>query len=164
MQRLIKNGAIVENDWQVLDKELDSVSKLPPGNIIAPLELWLQNKAELERHDADVGVWLDSDQPPRLLEGDIDSLVLIAINFPVFSDGRGYSYARELREHYHYEGEIRAIGDVLRDQLFYMQRCGFDAFLLRSDKDAELAMASFEDFSESYQAAVQQTQPLFQRR
>ena len=164
MQRLIKNGAIVQDDWKVLDKELDSVSKLPAGNIIAPLALWLQNKAELEQREAGVGVWLDSDQPPRLLEDNIDNLALIAINFPVFSDGRGYSYARELREHYQYQGELRAIGDVLRDQLFYLQRCGFDAFLLRSDKDAELALASFEDFSESYQAAVHQTQPLFQRR
>lgn len=164
MQRLIKDGAIIHDDWKLLDKEIDSASKLPPGNIIVPLQLWLQNKTEIEQRDTAVGIWLDSDQPPRLLEGDIDSLALIAINFPVFSDGRGYSYARELREHYHYSGEIRAIGDVLRDQLFYLQRCGFDAFLLRSDKDAELALASFDDFSDSYQAAVHQTQPLFLRR
>lgn len=164
MQRLIKRGTIVVDDWQLLAKDVDSVTELPPGDVIVPLELWLQNKAELQQRAVAIGVWLDSDQPPRLLEGDIDSLALIAINFPVFSDGRGYSYARELREHYNYAGEIRAIGDVLRDQLFYLQRCGFDAFLLRSDQDAAVAAASFDDFSESYQAAVDQPQPLFQRR
>ncbi len=164
MQRLIKNGAIVEDDWQLLAKDLDSITELPTGNVIVPLELWLQNKAELQQHGAAIGVWLDSDQPPRLLEGDLDTLDLIAINFPVFADGRGYSYARELREHYTYKGEIRAIGDVLQDQLFYLKRCGFDAFLLRSDKDAAVAMTGFGDFSESYQAAVDQPLPLFQRR
>ncbi|MGI9284055.1 MAG: DUF934 domain-containing protein [Pseudomonadales bacterium] len=164
MQRLIKNGAIVEDDWQLLAKDVDSINELPSGNVIVPLELWLQNRSELQQRDAAIGVWLDSDQPPRLLEGDIEALDLIAINFPLFSDGRGYTYARELREHYNYKGEIRAIGDVLRDQLFYLDRCGFDAFLLRSDKDAALAVASFGDFSESYQADVNQPLPLFQRR
>ncbi len=163
MQPLIKKGALVADDWRLLAKDTDSITELPAENIIVPLELWLQHKPELQQREA-IGVWLDSDQPPRLLEGDIENLGLIAINFPLFSDGRGYSYVRELREHYHYQREIRAIGDVLPDQLFYLRRCGFDAFQLRSDKDAEAAMASFNDFSESYQAAVDQPLPLFQRR
>lgn len=163
MQRLIKQGTPIADDWHSLDKDTDSIIELPSGHIIVPLELWLQNKTELQQRET-IGVWLDSDQPPRLLEGDIEDLDVIAINFPVFSDGRGYSYARELREHYNYKGEIRAIGDVLPDQLFYLQRCGFDAFLMRSDKDAEAAITNFNDFSESYQAAVDQSLPLFQRR
>lgn len=164
MQRLIKNGRIIDDKWQLLEKDVDSVLELPAGDVIAPLELWLQNKSELQLHSNILGVWLDSDQPPRLLEGDLEALSVIAINFPVFSDGRGYSYARELREHYNYRGEVRAIGDVLRDQLFYLKRCGFDAFLLRADQDAEQALAAFDDFSEAYQAAIDQPRPLFLRR
>ena len=80
------------------------------------------------------------------------------------TDGRGYSTARLLRERYGYQGEIRAIGDVLQDQLFLMARCGFDAFALRADKSIEKALAAFETFKAPYQAAVDQPQPLFRRR
>jgi uncharacterized protein (DUF934 family) len=89
---------------------------------------------------------------------------LIAVNFPQFTDGRGYSIARLLRERYSWRGELRAIGDVLRDQLFYLARCGFDAFMLREGQDAQAALAAFNDFSEGYQASVERPQPLFRRR
>jgi uncharacterized protein (DUF934 family) len=89
---------------------------------------------------------------------------LIALCFPVFSDGRAYSSARELRQNMGYAGEIRAIGDVLRDQLFYMHRCGFNAFALRDDQDLELALSAFADFREGYQASVDRPDPLFRRR
>ena len=72
--------------------------------------------------------------------------------------------ARLLRDRYGYTGEVRAIGDVLRDQLFFMQRCGFDAFVIREDRSAEDALQSLKDFSETYQAATDQPQPLFRRR
>ena len=86
------------------------------------------------------------------------------MNFPKFADGRGYSIARLLRERYAYRGEIRAIGDVLQDQLFFMKRCGIDAYAVRADKDIEAALTGLRDFSEAYQAAVDQPQPLFRRR
>jgi uncharacterized protein (DUF934 family) len=111
------------------------------------------------------GVWLDSDEGPEALAGDIDRFaVMIGVNFPKFTDGRSYSSARLLRERYGYGGEIRALGDVLQDQLFYMQRCGIDAYALRADKDIEKALAGLSVFSETYQAAVDQPQPLFHRR
>jgi uncharacterized protein (DUF934 family) len=111
-----------------------------------------------------LGVWLDSHEDPEALADDLDRLSLVAVNFPKFTDGRGYSIARLLRERYHYQGEIRAIGDVLQDQLFYMQRCGIDAYALRADKDIEKALAGLSVFSETYQAAVDQSEPLFLRR
>ena len=86
------------------------------------------------------------------------------MNFPKFTDGRGYTTARLLRERYAYRGEIRAIGDVLRDQLFSYQRVGFDAFALRADKDPVDALKAFEEFSEVYQASTDQPLPLFRRR
>jgi uncharacterized protein (DUF934 family) len=88
----------------------------------------------------------------------------IAINFPKFSDGRGYSIARLLRERYGYKGELRAIGEVARDHLHAMAQCGFDAFELREGEDPQQALAAFSDFSDTYQATVAQPQPLFRRR
>jgi uncharacterized protein (DUF934 family) len=88
----------------------------------------------------------------------------VEVNFPSFTDGRGYSIARLLRERHGYRGELRAVGDVQRDQLFYLARCGFDAYLLRDGDDAGAALAAFSDFSEAYQASVERPQPLFRRR
>jgi phosphoadenosine phosphosulfate reductase len=94
----------------------------------------------------------------------LERLPVIGVNFPKFTDGRSYSSARLLRERYRYHGEIRALGDVLQDQLFYMRRCGIDAYALRADKDIDKALAGLAVFSDTYQAAVDQPQPLFRRR
>ncbi len=88
----------------------------------------------------------------------------VEVNFPKFGDGRGFSIARLLRERYGYKGELRAVGQVGRDHLYYLESCGFDAFLLRDGEDPEEALAAFDDFSESYQASVKQPLPLFRRR
>ncbi|MEK6293743.1 MAG: DUF934 domain-containing protein, partial [Paraburkholderia tropica] len=95
---------------------------------------------------------------------DFDKIALIAIDFPVFRDGRGYSIARLLRERYGYKGEIRAIGDVLRDQLRFYERCGFDAYALRADKDIHDALKAFTEFTVQYQGAFDEPSPLFRRR
>lgn len=94
----------------------------------------------------------------------IKSAARIDVNFPKFGDGRGFSIARLLRERYGYKGELRAVGQVGRDHLYYMEQCGFDAFLLREGEDAAEALAAFDDFSERYQSTVAQPVPLFRRR
>jgi uncharacterized protein (DUF934 family) len=94
----------------------------------------------------------------------LDTAARVEVNFPSFTDGRGYSLARLLRERYGYRGELRAVGDVPRDQLFNLARCGFDAFLLREGEDAQSALAALHDFSEAYQASVERPLPLFRRR
>ncbi|MDR1462066.1 MAG: DUF934 domain-containing protein, partial [Azoarcus sp.] len=114
--------------------------------------------------DRPVGVWLDSDESPEAIAADLAHFSVIAVNFPKFTDGRGYSTARLLRERYGYAGELRAIGDVLQDQLYFMRRCGFNAYAVRADKDIEAALAGLADFDESYQPAVDSPQPLFRRR
>lgn len=91
-------------------------------------------------------------------------LDLIAVHFPKFADGRGYSTASLLRLRYGYTGELRAFGDVGRDQLFYLARVGFDSFLISEGRDAAAALCSFDDFSEVYQSATDQSLPLFRRR
>ena len=94
----------------------------------------------------------------------LDTVARVEVNFPSLADGRGYSIARLLRERYGYGGELRAVGDVQRDQLFYLSRCGFDAFLLREGEDAEGALAALAGFSEAYQSSVERPLPLFRRR
>lgn len=142
MPRLIKNGTIVEDDSpEVLDLEqwlecADRGSRaviLEPGEILAPL---------LEH---------------------IDEIPLVMVNFPTFMDGRGFSYARELRER-GYRGELRAVGHFMRDQLTYLRRCGFDAFQMDDESQLEDALQSLGDFSEYYQASIDQPLPLFRRR
>jgi uncharacterized protein (DUF934 family) len=90
--------------------------------------------------------------------------VRVEVNFPKFTDGRGYSIARLLRERHGYRGELRAVGDIRRDQVFYLSRVGFDAFVLREGEDADQALAALGDFSEAYQASVERPLPLFRRR
>ncbi len=156
---IIKNKAIVADDWQVL-RATDAV--VPEGRVIVPLATWLAQRDSLIKR-AELGVWLASCDRPEVLRDDIDKFSVIAVDFPKFADGRGYTLAYLLRERLGYKGELRAIGDVLRDQLHYMQRAGFDAFAVRADKDINDALKAFSEFSESYQASVDQPLPLFRR-
>ena len=107
---------------------------------------------------------LDPGDDPALVAGSLAAARVIAVNFPRFGDGRGYSIARLLRERYGYRGELRAVGEVARDHLFAMAQCGFDSFQLREGEDAQEALAAFRDFSEVYQATATRPQPLFRRR
>ncbi len=101
---------------------------------------------------------------PATLAPRFGELRAIAIEFPSFTDGRGYSHARLLRERFGWKGELRAVGDVGRDQLLYLSRCGFDAFVLKDASRLEEALAGLDDFSEGYQSSVERPQPLFRRR
>ena len=107
---------------------------------------------------------LEPTDDPALLAGALAAVRVIAVNFPKYGDGRGYSIARLLRERYGYQGELRAIGVVARDHLHAMAQCGFDTFELREGEDAQMALAAFGDFSEAYQANAVQRVPLFRRR
>jgi len=163
MPRLIKHRAIVEDRWTLL-REATSLLDLPAGDpIIVPLALWLQERAALAAR-GQVGVWLRPEDDPELLAGDAPALPLIAVDFPKFGDGRGYSTAQLLRTCHGFTGELRAIGDVLRDQLYFLQQCGFDAFAVRADRSLEDALKGLTDFSDGYQATVRQPIPLFRRR
>lgn len=167
MPKIIKHDRVVDDAWQVLRLEAEDTAAavaLPTTPTLFPLAVWLARRDELQGRQASAGVWLESGEQPEALAGQLDQLPIVAINFPKFADGRGYSTARLLRERYGYVGEIRAIGDVLRDQLFFMKRCGFDAYAVRADKDIEAACAGLRDFSATYQAAADQPLPLFRRR
>ncbi len=165
MPKLIKDKAIVEDSWTVIDATdtPDAVDTSAAG-IIVPLNVWQAQKDQLESRKAEIGVWLNSDQLADELGDEAAGFALVGLNFPGFMDGRGFTAARLLRERFGFEGELRAIGHVIRDQLFFLQRCGFNSFDMGSDVDLEAALASFGDFTETYQAACDQKLPLFRRR
>ena len=163
MPRLIKDNAIVDDRWTLL-REAASPADVPDGlAAIVPLALWRAERDAL-RARGEIGVWLKPDEDPELLAADVGALPLIAVDFPQFTDGRGYSTARLLREKHGFAGELRAIGDVLRDQLYYLRQCGFNAFAVRADRDLEDALKSLTDFSDNYQATWARPVPLFRRR
>jgi len=165
MDKLIKDGVVVgADDWQLLrlaDDQTPGSTPVPDGRVIVPLALWQAQRAALLQR-GHVGVWLASDARPEALVDDVARLPLIAVEFPKFTDGRGYTIAYSLRARYGYRGELRAFGDVLRDQLFYMQRVGFDSFAVRADCDVHDAVRGLRDFSDSYQQSWDKV-PLFRR-
>lgn len=163
--KIIKNKTVVDDDWSVLrltEDETAEAVKVATGKVIVPLKVWQAQRDALQSR-SDLGVWLASDERPEELKDDLQAFTVIAVDFPKFSDGRGYSTAYNLRARLGYEGELRAIGDVLRDQLFYMQRVGFDAFAVRADRDIHDALNGLSDFSEVYQRSLNPAQPLFRR-
>ena len=167
---IIKGREVVEDDWTLLRLEpTDPVGgddpagvPVPEGKVIVPLAVWLAQRATLAAR-AELGVWLAPDERADALKGDFDKFAVIAVDFPKFTDGRGYSIAYNLRKRLGYKGELRAIGDVLRDQLFSMHRVGFDAYATRPDRSIHDALKGLTVFSETYQASVDQDQPLFRR-
>jgi uncharacterized protein (DUF934 family) len=163
--QIIKNKTIVNDEWQVLrlaESDTPESVVVPNGKVIVPLKVWQAQRESLQSR-SDLGVWLNSDERAEELQNDTEKFSVIAVNFPKFADGRGYSIAHHLRERLGYRGELRAIGDVLRDQLFYMQRVGFDAFEPRADKDINETLKGLSDFSLTYQASSDEAQPLFRR-
>jgi uncharacterized protein (DUF934 family) len=124
----------------------------------------MQDLIPLAQWKGEPCVLLTTSDDPAKLDGKLDRLSVVAIEFPQFTDGRGHSIARLLRERFGYKGELRAVGDVFRDNLFYLSRCGFDSFLLSDQGDTLEALDGLSDFSEGYQTSVERPQPLFRRR
>ncbi len=148
---LLKNGKTVADPWlRVADGD-----HLPSDKpVIVPFERWKAERETLLGRNAPVGVRLANTHSVAELAPDLDRLDIIELEFPKFLDGRAYSQARLLRERYGYRNELRATGDVLRDQLLLMERCGFDAFEI-ADPGAEQAWrAAVDEFSVFYQPAA----------
>ncbi len=162
---LIKDNDIVTDEWTVLrlhgGDAADRIT-VPAGKVIVPLPVWncqyeaLQGRTEL-------GLWLAGFDRAEDIPDAVHRFPVIAIDFHKYTDGRGYTLAYRLRKQMGFRGELRAMGDILRDQLFFLKRVGFDTFDVRADKDANDAMKGFNDFSLSYQASVDIDAPLFKR-
>ncbi len=145
---LIKAGQLVDDAFISV---ADDAALPAAGAVIVSLERWQASGEALLRRDEPVGVRLRSDEPPELIGDGLGKLAVIALEFPAFRDGRAYSYARLLREKYAYRGELRAVGDVLLEQLHFMVRTGFDAFELDSEDPLGDYQVAAEDFSVWYQ-------------
>jgi len=171
--QLIKDQKIIEDNWQRIteiatDASLPTVDfpggDVPGGNIIVPFAYWLENREALSSREGKLGVCIDGDNDIQEVVKDIEHFDLIALDFPAFVDGRSYTHARLLRDRYNFEGELRAVGDVLRDQLFFMQRCGINSFQLREDKDMQDALNAFTELSVKYQTAADGAEPIYKYR
>ncbi len=159
MPKIIKGNQVVDDSWIIIEKNFDG--ELPMGKLLLPLQYWLDNRENLQLMCT--GLWIDSDEDVEAIGFEANLFPLIAVNFPAFADGRGFSTARLLKERYGFTGQVRAIGNVIQDQLFYLKRCGFDSFDLKEGTNLEDAIASLSDFSVTYQASVDQPEPLFRR-
>jgi len=145
---LIKNGIETTDDWILVADD----AELPAdGKAVVSLKRWQEQKAQLEQRNAPLGLSLPNTAAPEELNGDVHRFALIALNFPKFSDGRAYSQARVLREHLGYQGELRATGQVLRDQLLYMHRAGFDAFEINRPDAEKVFKAALQEMTVFYQ-------------
>ena len=161
---LAEGGRIVDDAWTFIDA-IEALPDMPDdASVLVPFALWKAERVALLARTAPLGVRLEASDEPAELATDLSRLALIAIDFPKFTDGRGYSIARLLRERHRYRGKLRAVGDVLRDQLFYMLRSGFDSFAIKHQELIEDALASYRIFSDGYQTSVDRPVPLFKRR
>ncbi|WP_430475839.1 DUF934 domain-containing protein [Thalassospira lucentensis] len=133
---IVKNDSVIEQEWITVEAEDDLPSS--DENLIVPLARFKQQREDLIGRNGGLGVQLNPGDAPEDLADDLDRLTIITVNFPAYTDGRGYSYGRVLRERMGFTGELRAIGDVLRDQILYMHRCGFDSYDFSIDGETAL--------------------------
>jgi uncharacterized protein (DUF934 family) len=172
MAKIIKDKRLQDDAWQVLPLSEEQTPEallaleLPENPVLVPLALWRLRADELcpRANAGTLGVWLAPGDDPKEIADDVDNFAVIGVSFPKFADGRGFSTGRLLRERYGYKGELRAFGDISRDQLFYLSRVGFNSFVFPAGRDAEDALPSFNDFPETYQGATDRPDPLFRRR
>jgi uncharacterized protein (DUF934 family) len=162
MRLLDRHGRIVSGDeWVGLADDAPTAGHMA---VVVSLKRFLAERDVLLSRDFRLGVRLDPNEGPEALAPDLERISAIFVAFPVFRDGRGFSTARILRSRYRFSGEIRAVGDIARDQLFFLLRAGFDAFELR-DRDHEAAFKWAQDsFSVVYQPAADHAAPAFARR
>lgn len=158
---LLKKGAVVANPFTDVSQD-ESISA--NGALIVSLAQWQEQREALAAREDKLGIILRSDEKPELIAADLKYFDVVALDFPAFGDGRAYSSARLLRDRYQYNGEIRAVGDVLLEQLHFMNRVGFDAYEIASEnalKDWEVAAA---DISVWYQPTGDGRTPVVQLR
>jgi uncharacterized protein (DUF934 family) len=158
---LIKNGRVAEDRYL---RVLDDAPIPDEIAVIVPAERFLADAEDILRRAAPTGVaWPNNRRVAELLPY-LDRLTLIALNFPNFKDGRAYSQARLLRERYGFHGELRATGQVLRDQFLFLVRAGFDALDVVKPADAEAFAATLARYSVFYQPAGSGRPPAARRR
>jgi uncharacterized protein (DUF934 family) len=164
MANIIKDKAVQADASHYLNElETINVNELPQGVVAVRKSVFDAELATLLSR-GDIAVIINGDDDLESLAAHLSKLAFVAIEFPAFADGRGYSLARLLREKHDYKGDIRAIGDVLPDQLSYMLRSGFSSFKLRDSQFETYALGRLEDFKQPYQSDASHAEPLFKRQ
>jgi uncharacterized protein (DUF934 family) len=157
---VLRRGAVVEDDWT-----LDTDGRTPAsGRLIVPLGRWRRERAALLSDCAAVGVLLPNTEDVDAVYPEIRERPLIALEFPGFTDGRALSQAVVLRTRLGFTAELRAVGDVIRDLVFWLGRCGFDTIVPRADQDLEACRLALGELQVSYQAAADGRTPVWVRR
>jgi len=159
MPKIIKDGQVVDDTWVIIDKDFEG--ELPMAKVLLPMQYYLDKGDSLNLMCA--GIWIDSEEEVEAIGHEVNIFPLIAVNFPSFMDGRGFSIGRLLKERYGFTGQLRAIGNAIQDQLFYLKRCGFNSFDLKDGTNLEAACQSLNDFDITYQSAIDQPEALFRR-
>lgn len=154
---LIRNGVLVEDEWAAVADDAPVPADRPA---IVSLERWQAHGGELAGRNAALGVRLESRHAAGDIAADLERFALVAIDFPKFRDGRGFSTARLLRERHGFAGELRAVGNVLRDQFAFMDRCGFDAFEVADAAEAEAWQVELARYTNWYQRAGDNRAPV----
>jgi len=148
MRKLIKQRSVINDTWKYVDEEPAALA------VIVPLAQFLAERDRWVGSTAILGVRLTPADDVDVLKNDIARISLIALEFGGMGEGRGYSQAQLLRRRYGFKGEIRAVGKIQRDQLFYMARCGFDAFEFPEGTDFDVALTAFGDYTVAYQSST----------
>ena len=149
MRKIIKQREIIADSWRYAEEDANASA------IIVSLTQWQAERETLLASGKKLGVKLAPADKVEVLAADVSKLALIALDFGGFGEGRGYSQAHLLRRRYGFTGELRAVGKIQRDQLFYMARCGFDAFELPEGADLNVALTAFDDYSVAYQPGIE---------
>lgn len=148
--KIIKDQQIIEDSWLHIADD----AELTAGDITVSLARWQQQADELINHQGNIGVRLSPADIVEDIANNLTKISLIALEFPAFTDGRSFTQARLLRSRYHFDGEIRAIGSYMPDQVFYLSRVGVNSFQLKSTKETETALSTLNDFTVKYQAST----------
>jgi uncharacterized protein (DUF934 family) len=153
---------------ETFSAEQIAATQIPAGKVLVPFAVWRANKDALASRisQCEVGLLIATHEAIEDVIAevkDINAFALVAVYVERFADGRIFTIGNLLRTRYGFKNELRAVGDVLRDQLFFLKRSGFNSYLIRADRSATEALASLKDFSEPYQGAVDIAQPAWRR-
>jgi uncharacterized protein (DUF934 family) len=162
--RILRRRALVEDDWAVVEDGRAEVEAAAGGKVIVTLARWRAEREALLVAHAAVGVLVPNTADIEAVYAEISDRPLIALQFPTFTDGRALTQAVLLRKRLGFTGELRALGDVIRDLVFWLGRCGFDSIVPRKDQNPQACLEALDEIRVAYQAAADAHTPIWVRR
>ena len=148
--QVIKDKTIIENTWTFIADD----AEIQNGNISVSMARWKKDPESFLNREGKIGVRIQPSDSIEEIANDLDMIDLIELDFPTLADGRLFTHAWLLRERYSYQGELRATGNYLADQVFYLSRVGVNAFAAEKQQDFTLILNNINDFSVKYQRSI----------